>query len=120
MTFLYISYVMLIIGTIALVFYPEAPRYLVKSDRIEEAVIVLQGIAAANGVDDFEKVSKSRIESVLAMREEIEPISKSENEDSSKSENEDSDEENDGLLKSIKANDWEEAVTDPSVIYYLR
>lgn len=111
MNFLYISYVMLIIGTIAQVFYPEAPRYLVKSDRIEEAVIVLQGIAAANGVD-FEKVSKSRIESVLAMEEEIEP--------SSKSENEDSDEENDGLLKSIKANDWEEAVTDPSVIYYLR
>ena len=57
---------MVLVGTIAIIFYPEAPRYLVKSGRIDEAVATIQRIASINGVESnsFEKAS---IESALAM-----------------------------------------------------
>ena len=67
MTLLHISYSMLVVGTIALFFYPEAPRFLIKSHRIDQAITVLQSIAAANDVDSV-KVSKGHIKEKLGMR----------------------------------------------------
>ena len=55
---LYIANGMLAAGTAATYFYPEAPRYLIKAGRIDQAIEVFQQIAKFNG-KDLETVQKS-------------------------------------------------------------
>jgi len=57
---MFISYMMLCIGTIASFFYPEAPRYLVKSNQIDRAQEVFEKIANYN-LADTAAVSKERV-----------------------------------------------------------
>ena len=60
------AYLFLAIGTITAFFYPESPRYLVKSDQIDQAQVVFEYIAKFNGLD-AEHVSKDRVEKLFAL-----------------------------------------------------
>lgn len=75
---LYIAYGMIVVGTLAQVFYPEGPRYLVKRDRLDEAVTVIQGIGSANGIDSS-RLEKSRISTLLSETDENEEYDEDEN-----------------------------------------
>ena len=65
---LHIAYGMIIAGTLAQMFYPEAPRYLVKRDKWDQAVKTVQHIAASNS----KRLDASFIESMLTIEDNLE------------------------------------------------
>lgn len=64
---------MVAVGTLALLFYPEAPRYLIKTERLDEAVKVLRSIANSNGVSE-KHLDLSCIQSMMDDRDDNEPV----------------------------------------------
>ena len=62
------AYVCLGLAAIAAFFYPESPRYLVKSDQIGQAQQVFEYIANYNG-EDSQHVSEDRVEKLFALEE---------------------------------------------------
>ena len=55
---------MIILGTMGQFVYPDAPRYLAKNGRLDEAVTALQYIGSANNVDS-KMLETSYIESII-------------------------------------------------------
>ena len=45
------AYCMQILGTIGVLFFPESPRYLIKSGQIDRAITLFNRIAKWNNVD---------------------------------------------------------------------
>lgn len=55
---LYTSFGALAAGTVLMYLYPEAPRYLIKCDRVDQAIEVYQWMAKFNGIG-ADKVQKA-------------------------------------------------------------